>query len=541
VGTERVDIDVKKLTNEGALIANADIERDEDGLITGMTDNGNLNINADTIVYKDMKDTDTAENYSYGINVSGFSGAIQIPQGGTTQLNGSTSGHIKEGITRATMGQGTIVADNTVIVTSEADKEDVNRDIADRQDLTKNEVTGGLDFNMTIDNKMLTDPGGYLLETGGNVLGLPLNTFAVVHNVKNAGIDAVTVLVDQASSNEDRSVVEDLQGKTMTRQVALTTKKLEKQIEEKINQKAITQAAQEISDAAVKAHGFLGEGPEVLFYNGDELKEKDLLAKDPDGKTIDKSKAKALYVNGKVYINAAKWDGSAEQLATTITHEVRGHYVDDVTNRKHTEVSADRGEEDVSAALRDKGLNGKGNILKSKVWVKGQAAGGAYGKLNQLVAGEKVVEADWMEDAELSEIPRAKFNKANLKAYGEGWDQSLDVLSLTTTSVVLIPGPHQAIVAPLASIVNSAAYGKDFIKMLLGKEDKGNFAVKTAFFAAPSVLKLSKVKLLPPKAVDLLQSKSGVSAWNLMGVSAIPGYNKVKNKIKKYRQNQQEH
>ena len=40
----------------------------------------------------------------------------QLPQGGTTQLTGSTSGHIKEGTTVATIGKGTVNTDKTVII-----------------------------------------------------------------------------------------------------------------------------------------------------------------------------------------------------------------------------------------------------------------------------------------------------------------------------------------------------------------------------------------------------------------------------------------
>lgn len=196
VGTEKIDVKAKKLELEGAVIANADVERDESGKVTGMTDKGELSVEVDELVVKDLEDTDTADSYSYGVNVSGFTGFPQVPQGGSTQLNGSSSGHTKKGKSTGTLGQGTVASQKTTIVTDDPNKDSVNRNLAKRQEITEDTKKGDLQFSLDMDNRLVTDTGNYVKETAQNTVDLAGNTLKTASRTGDALSDAAKTVGD---------------------------------------------------------------------------------------------------------------------------------------------------------------------------------------------------------------------------------------------------------------------------------------------------------------------------------------------------------
>ncbi len=148
VGTESVDIDVDgKLKMEGSLIANID----KDG-----KDAGNLDIKAGSIEAKDLQNFDN--NKETGFNLAESygppkDGSNDGHPNGTTTIGLKNKGYEKEGVTKATIGQGNIeVADGS-------DISGINRDIDNMDVITKDQITGALDATVTIDNRMFTEEG----------------------------------------------------------------------------------------------------------------------------------------------------------------------------------------------------------------------------------------------------------------------------------------------------------------------------------------------------------------------------------------------
>jgi filamentous hemagglutinin len=147
IGTSSVDVNVEgKTTMVGSVIANID----EDG-----NDLGNLAFSTGSFEYQDLIDTD--RNEQSGFNVSTNVGYKKVdndghPNGSTT-IGMTDTGYEKEGITRATVGDGQFTARD------DSDISGVNRDIARAQEVTKDMTTGALDGSFTIDNRLLTEEG----------------------------------------------------------------------------------------------------------------------------------------------------------------------------------------------------------------------------------------------------------------------------------------------------------------------------------------------------------------------------------------------
>jgi hypothetical protein len=120
-------------------------------------DGGNLTIAAKHIEYRDLFDYARSESYGAGLNVSkgrptdrsyGF-------DKGRTQISVTHEGHESEGITRATIGFGTIIIDGK----EQTDIASLNRDVATVQEITRDIITGALDINLTVDHRVFTDEG----------------------------------------------------------------------------------------------------------------------------------------------------------------------------------------------------------------------------------------------------------------------------------------------------------------------------------------------------------------------------------------------
>ncbi len=69
--------------------------------------------------------------------------------------------------------------------------------------------------------------------------------------------------------------------------------------------------------------------PEIQYYNGDQLTEQQRLTVNQFDETIDKSAASGFFdpATATIFINAAKTNGSAENLINTIANET-SHYID---------------------------------------------------------------------------------------------------------------------------------------------------------------------------------------------------------------------
>jgi hypothetical protein len=188
IGTGSVTINTSNNTDvKGAVIANLD---------SNGNDLGNLSITTNTLTYSDIKDKD--ESYSSGFNFSTnltFGGSnpgdatkenttadkSKYP-GGSTTIGMNSNGYLKEQVTRATIGNGTI---NTG-----SDVSNLNRDITKSQEVTKDTITGALNFETTLDNRLFDPSGKGQKEIWGeqknfitNTVNNPLNPVKVSRNI----------------------------------------------------------------------------------------------------------------------------------------------------------------------------------------------------------------------------------------------------------------------------------------------------------------------------------------------------------------------
>lgn len=157
IGTESVDIDVDgKLKMDGSLIANID----KDG-----KDAGNLDIKAGSIEANDIYNYDRNSNSGISINTNLGGNPLGSNDGyddGKTHLTITDNGYEKEGMTHATIGKGNIeVADGS-------DISGINRDINKTETITKDQVTGALDVDLTINHSVITDGPGKLIDDIAN-------------------------------------------------------------------------------------------------------------------------------------------------------------------------------------------------------------------------------------------------------------------------------------------------------------------------------------------------------------------------------------
>ena len=147
VGTESVDIAVGgNLGLSGSVIAN---------ITDGGADGGNLRISAASLRFNDLHNHDEYENRGYGFSTStGHSLPENAPPSGTTSISLTNQGRETEGVTRSTIGRGTIT-----LAGLNTDPAGLNRDLSKIDEITSDKITGALDATMNIDNRVFSAAG----------------------------------------------------------------------------------------------------------------------------------------------------------------------------------------------------------------------------------------------------------------------------------------------------------------------------------------------------------------------------------------------
>src|SRR5690606_4412066 len=153
---ESVNIQARDTSLVGAVIAQA--REDESGQLI---DGGNLQLRTETLTVADLEDIDRAESRGMHVNVSlNLNDSAQnkeqmtLPKSGQTTVGGHYQGHDKAQTTRATIGGGTVLVGG---VDSELDG--LNRDLDQRQEITRDLEVGGLNASVTVDHRLLTETG----------------------------------------------------------------------------------------------------------------------------------------------------------------------------------------------------------------------------------------------------------------------------------------------------------------------------------------------------------------------------------------------
>jgi len=134
-----VKITAKDTTLTGAVIAAEDANGQ---------DNGQLNFTTDTLTASNLADTDTSKTQGASLGLSKNS----------TNIGGNYSGYDKAQTTKATIGNGVVTAGGQSLA-SQTDLSNVNREVSNSQEVTKDLELGGLDANVTIDNRIFTEEG----------------------------------------------------------------------------------------------------------------------------------------------------------------------------------------------------------------------------------------------------------------------------------------------------------------------------------------------------------------------------------------------
>ena len=133
----------------------------------------NLSLTTNSLTYQDLNDyyTSTTKGNGLTTNVGTSSESFfkGIAPNGTTTITLVNSGEDKKQDTRATIGNGSIViADNK-------DISDLNRDMTKSQETTQDQITGALNGEMKIDNRIFTPDG--LVSIYSDAKNLAGNTF----------------------------------------------------------------------------------------------------------------------------------------------------------------------------------------------------------------------------------------------------------------------------------------------------------------------------------------------------------------------------
>ena len=388
IGTDAVDVKADKVSVEGAVIANVD----ENGV-----DQGNLNIETNELVVKDIKDKDYQYGESYGIAISGPGTRTDGKEtgapkgtgesgGGSTTLNFANNGQDNEQINRGTIGKGNINAKTQIIYKTDGDSvEGLNRDVAKAQQTTKQKKLGGYDIqNLSIQNDMVTNTGEWVKDSFDTLAGLPGNTFQAGENVAKAGTNLAAATVENLTGNGDDGVVTDYQGTIRNQELGLQVKinetlieSIENMANDSESMANAEQALEDLANQAVRANGITDGDVKVVVYNKN------------DGNM-------GGHKNGTIYLNMNYQDGSNETLMEVMGDEL-SHYVDYKKGRPNSNVDSRR--QDIStdygdnAGLQTKGYVGNETVTPEDAMAfKKRLEGLDFSAANKEVAGTEGME-----------------------------------------------------------------------------------------------------------------------------------------------------
>ncbi len=177
IGKDSVTVTADTTDIKGGVIANID-ENGQDG--------GNLQLDTNKLEYSDINDYSNSYESGWGIqtnlpiNTSGGQGALDSakdsilhPSGSTTITQKDASAE-KEQETRATIGEGNITIEGKEATEEQTDG--LNRDTENTQEITKDQVTGALDYNITVDHEVAVK----FIDKGVEISKEILNTIATI-------------------------------------------------------------------------------------------------------------------------------------------------------------------------------------------------------------------------------------------------------------------------------------------------------------------------------------------------------------------------
>ena len=321
--TEAVDIQATDITLTGAYIAQVDESGDVgDG----------VSIDADTLTATNIEGYDHANSEGYSVGVSLSTADPSGVQATQLQLGYQSSGHEKEQLVKATIGDGDINVDQTVVVTNDSSQTGVNRDMDQLNQITKDEVQESIDVELDIDVSYITNPISSIADDVDAVVNLPGNAVQAVTNVAEAGVDLVTSVTDTITGDSPDGIIDTYESKTRNQELALQTK-IDSDLDSALsniaeNPEAAEAALEALAKQALEANGLGDEDVDIVIYDSNDMtnEQKEALVM---GKAAGKDEMDGFYDpnTGVIYMNAATMNGSNGQLVSTLANEL-SHYVD---------------------------------------------------------------------------------------------------------------------------------------------------------------------------------------------------------------------
>ena len=292
IGTNLVNINTGGNThNKGAVIANitnaALLQNNGESIVNNLDaiDGGNLTLNTKTLTFENIYDSEKQKSSSIGLGIT-INTDKTPPSGknnsfpkGALRIAASSEGYTKEQTTKTTIGEGTINIggtqsfDNTTgnfIASTGTNINDLindsnnpnqltlaglNRDITKSQEITKDTITGALNFSTTIDLRLLDVTGKGQKEIFEEVKNLPNNLPLIPLGL---GIDLYDVATSITNQDQDKNSNNIGFSKTLDNKLAIRSDALYKP-------KELTKSA---NDDKAKYYADK-ENPYAAFYNPD--------------------------------------------------------------------------------------------------------------------------------------------------------------------------------------------------------------------------------------------------------------------------------
>lgn len=319
----------------------------------------NLNLETNTLTYSDIKDTYYTETKGSGFNTTigtdPDKGKANIAPMGSTTITMKDTGEEKEQITKAIIGNGKItIANKNIEDIKDAEGNnlyaDLNRDVTNSQEITKDLITGALDGSVTIDNRLLfgfIEQNVYERDENGKIIrdkdgkaivktdanGNPITTNgyqSIYSDVKNFGtntagalVGATGTIINTAKTTYDtltdkNSSITEIGNNWKTGQDSLTTAIIRgsddktKEIMDKINKgEATPEELQYIASRTSKDK----DGNLVFTSNG-----KSIIVEDSDGR-VGEQLGFNDKTTGQGYIDAGKTATDNKIFYTTDAEE----------------------------------------------------------------------------------------------------------------------------------------------------------------------------------------------------------------------------
>jgi adhesin HecA-like repeat protein len=151
------------LTSSGKAEINVGNKTTVTGAVIG-SESGQMAFSTKELEYSNLEDRNVNRNQGFGINTSiggnlTDQGALNLTPSGSTTLSFTKTGNEQHQTTKATIGKGTIIIDGSDTANDSKAPQELNRDLTNTQEITKDQITGALDSSITIDNRLLTSSG----------------------------------------------------------------------------------------------------------------------------------------------------------------------------------------------------------------------------------------------------------------------------------------------------------------------------------------------------------------------------------------------